>query len=120
MSYNDLHLGKSESSANEKTFKGNIFQFKIYGRVFTGEEVKDEFLLYSPPIYSCSDMKRRHLRSVDGLYTLNSITGEQVTVFCDMSVDNGGWTLVHHGYGSNGGDQMSDDLYDRTMLFSHK
>ena len=62
-----------------------------------GKEVQGEMYssVKSASIYplSCKDALDKGLSFGDGVYTIE-ISGSTITVYCDMTTDSGGWTLV--------------------------
>uniref|UniRef100_H2YS03 Fibrinogen C-terminal domain-containing protein n=1 Tax=Ciona savignyi TaxID=51511 RepID=H2YS03_CIOSA len=43
---------------------------------------------------SCKQIKLRNLNSTNGIYTIVGANGNPYPVYCDMTSDSGGWTLV--------------------------
>lgn len=76
-----------------------------------------EFHLYAPGIQptpqatpvlaaSCQALKQANAGASDGIYQI-AVAGAPVSVYCDMTTDGGGWTLVFAGVDS---DSASHDL----------
>ncbi|TMP28570.1 hypothetical protein CWB99_10380 [Pseudoalteromonas rubra] len=44
--------------------------------------------------YSCNDILLAGMSMGDGVYDISTKSGETLSVYCDMTTDDGGWTLV--------------------------
>jgi len=58
-----------------------------------------------PPV-SCAELLANAPGTVSGIYEIEPVVGQPVLVYCDMSTDGGGWTLV----GSSGASTPLQDV----------
>ncbi|MEN2500862.1 MAG: hypothetical protein MHMPM18_005008, partial [Marteilia pararefringens] len=76
--------------------------YGVYGtnRVWyssTGQEGDWELTKEGSYAFSCKDIQNAGMSHGDGKYSIIGNSGTKLTVFCDMTRDGGGWTLVGAG-----------------------
>lgn len=65
------------------------------------------------PRRHCADIKRYHKGLEDGVYAIMLPSGESAEVFCDMTTDHGGWTVVQRRVSGKVNFSQSWDSYKR-------
>ena len=84
-------------------YRGNIKGFRIYDRAISADEIKSLYTqgaasLGGIPIYmkSCKEILDANPSNPSGVYQIQPILAEApFSVYCDMTNDGGGWTLVN-------------------------
>lgn len=92
-------------SLDRKYIVSNIEEvdFKYSNGVSDRFKYVDEFSKYGIKL-SCKDILDKGQSVGDGIYTINptKIAGDSFDVYCDMTTDGGGWTLLHWHDATNG------------------
>jgi Tfp pilus assembly protein PilX len=79
-------------------YNGLIANVRIYNRALSYPEVRQNFVSLRDRYYassqpSCLSILKAGLSTGSGVYTINP-SGIPLSVYCDMTNDGGGWTLV--------------------------
>ena len=85
------------------------------------------WFLFSVPIRSCREFFERCNSKSDGLYTIylqKPNAAETANVFCDMTHDDGGWTLLvtsasNQGWSKDNVKTRYDVFFYYSMFFNH-
>ncbi len=75
------------------------------------------FWCMKPPTYlsDCNQLRKKGF-DTDGVYTI-TIAGQEERVFCDMTTDGGGWTVLLRSLQCNGTAHFQSEFWNPTRIF---
>lgn len=96
-----IRFNTSQQGGTQNTrFLGRYISDTSYQGVWyssTGQEGDWELTKEGSYAFSCKDIQNAGMSHGDGKYSIIGNSGTKLTVFCDMTRDGGGWTLVGAG-----------------------
>ena len=71
-----------------------MFDLRLYGSDLSTHEISTIKESTAPPIDDCAELQRQRPDVPSGRHVLRQGTSKEIQVYCDMDMNEGGWTLV--------------------------
>jgi len=75
-------------------YLSEMFDLRFYGSDLSTHEISTIKESAAPPIDDCAELQRQRPDVPSGRHVLRQGTSKEIQVYCDMDMNEGGWTLV--------------------------